>query len=121
MNAADLLDRALDGHDDPAVTSLVAVAREVADALRSPHLDAAERDRIYARSLALLEEAVLQNRRTWLRVLRLERRAPVILGGAAAVTIGAAAIAWALVHGRRSHPALAAGLTAGAAVPLSSR
>jgi hypothetical protein len=87
---------------------LVTLAAVVADALASARLTGAEQDRIYARSLALLEEAVREQRRGWQRVLRLERSAPVLVGGAAALTIGAAAIGWAVLHGRRSHTAVAA-------------
>ena len=106
MNPADALDSALErgGRADRApatVAALVRIAAEVSDALADAGLDRADRDRIYARSLALLEVAVHENRRGWQRVLRLERRTPVVIGGAA-LTIGAAAIGWALIHGRRT-------------------
>jgi hypothetical protein len=119
VSLVDLLDRALDGHPDPAVSSLVTVAREVADALASQHLGSGERDRIYARALTLLEDALQQNRRGWQRVLRAARPLPVIVGGAAALTLGAAAIGWAVVHGRRPHGSVAVGLAARAAVPFT--
>jgi len=61
-----------------------------------------------SRSLSLLEEAVDEQRRGWQRALRVHRRAPVLVGGAAALTIGAAAIGWAVLHGRRSHAPAAA-------------
>jgi hypothetical protein len=113
VSLADILDRALDrGGSDrstPAsVRSLLAMADEVADALAAVRLTRSEQDRIYARSLALLEDAVREQRRGWQRVLRVERPAPVLVGGAAALTIGAAAIGWAVVHGRRSHGPVAA-------------
>jgi hypothetical protein len=105
MTQADILDAALErgGSDRQApasVRALVTLAAEVADALASAGLSRADQDRIYARSLALLEEAVREQRRGWQRVLRLERSAPVLVGGAAALTIGAAAIGWAVLHGR---------------------
>jgi hypothetical protein len=113
VNTADILDRGLEsrrsGNQAPAsVRALLDVAAEVATALAETRLTRAEQDRIYARSLALLEEAVHEQRRGWQRVLRLERPAPVFVSGAAALTLGAAAIGWALLHGRRSHPPLAA-------------
>jgi len=113
VTQADILDRALEregsGRKVPAsVRALVTVAAEVADALASARLSSAEQDRIYARSLALLEEAVHEQRRGWQRVLHLQRPAPVLVGGAAALTIGAAAIGWAVLHGRRSHTPQAA-------------
>lgn len=113
MNAADILDRALEsrgsGKKPPAtVRALLDVATEVATALAETRLTGAEHDRIYARSLAILEEAVREQRRGWQRVLHVQRPAPVLVGGAAALTLGAAAIGWAVLHGRRSHPPLAA-------------
>jgi hypothetical protein len=113
LTLADILDRALDsGRADrstPAsVRGLVAVAAEVADALAALRLNREEHDRIYARSLAMLEAAVRDQRRGWQRVLRTDRPATVLVGGAAALTIGAAAIGWAVLHGRRSHGTVAA-------------
>lgn len=111
MNQADILDRALErggSERSTSVRALVAMANEVADALSAVRLPRAEQDRIYARSLAVLEEAVREQRRGWQRVLHLERSAPVLVGGAAALTIGAAAIGWVVVHGRRSHGPIAA-------------
>jgi hypothetical protein len=113
MTQADILDAALERggserRTPASVRALVTLAAEVADALTSAGLSRAERDRIYARSLALLEEAVHEQRRGWQRVLRLERSAPVLVGGAAALTIGAAAIGWAVLHGRRAHAPVAA-------------
>jgi hypothetical protein len=113
MTPADVFDRALEqtgGGRRPSasVRALVAMAAEVADALGSVRLSRAEQEHIYARSLALLEEAVHEQRRGWQRVLRVERRAPVLVGGAAALTLGAAAIGWAVLHGRRSHETIAA-------------
>jgi hypothetical protein len=113
VNRADILDSALErsrpGKQAPvSVRALVTMADEVADALASLRLSGAEQERIYARSLAMLEEAVHQQRRGWQRVLHLERPAPVLVGGAAALTIGAAAIGWAMLHGRRPHASVAA-------------
>lgn len=113
MSTADILDRALEedgsGRRVPAsVRALLDVAAEVAEALATTRLSRAEQERIYARSLAMLEEAVRDQRRGWQRVLHMERPAPVLVGGAAALTLGAAAIGWVLLHGRRSHPPLAA-------------
>ncbi len=112
MNTADSLDRALERGSDNAtpasVRALVNVAAEVAEALAAARLSRSEQERIFARSLALLEEAVNEQRRGWQRVLHLERRAPVLVGGAAVLTIGAAAIGWVMVHGRRSHAPIAA-------------
>lgn len=112
MNTADSLDRALERGSDNAtpasVRALVNVAAEVAEALAAARLSRSEQERIFARSLALLEEAVNEQRRGWQRVLHLERPAPVLVGGAAVLTIGAAAIGWVMVHGRRSHAPIAA-------------
>ena len=49
-----------------------------------------------------------EQRKGWQRALRLRRPAPMLVGGAAALTIGAAAIGWAVLHGRRSHEPVAA-------------
>ncbi len=84
------------------------MAAEVAERSRGVRLSRADQDRIYARSLAMLESAVNDQRSGWQRALRLRRPAPLLVGGAAAVTIGAAAIGWAVLHGRRSHGPLAA-------------
>lgn len=113
MSTADILDRALEeggsGSRAPAsVRALLDIAAEVADALASSRLSRAEQERIYARSLAMLEHAIREQRSGWQRVLRLERPAPVLVGGAAAFTLGVVAIAWAVLHGRRSHPPLPA-------------
>ncbi len=110
MTTADILDRALEGGErvPSSVRGLVEIAGEVAAALTSSRLSRADQDRIYARSLAMLEAAVDEQRRGWQRVLRLQRPAPVLVGGAAALTIGAAALGWALLHGRRAHQPLAA-------------
>jgi hypothetical protein len=113
MTPADSLDRALErsgaGQQAPAsVRALVTMANEVADALSSVRLNRNEQDRIYARALAMLEDAVHEQRRGWQRVLHLEGPAPVLVGGAAALTLGAAAIGWAVLHGRRPHQPLAA-------------
>ena len=106
MSTADILDRALDGsaRSPASVRGLVDIAGEVGQALTAPRLSRADQDRIYARSLAMLEAAVDEQRRGWQRVLRVQRPAPVLVGGAAALAIGAAALGWALVHGRRSQP-----------------
>ncbi len=56
----------------------------------------------------MLESAVDEQRRGWQRVLRLRRPAPVLVGGAAALTLGAAALGWALLHGRAPATPLAA-------------
>ncbi len=110
MTTADILDRALEGGGriPASVRGLVDIAAEVAEALTSSRLSRADQERIYARSLAMLEAAVNEQRRSWQRVLRLQRPAPVLVGGAAALTIGAAALGWALLHGRRSHQPAAA-------------
>jgi hypothetical protein len=112
VTGADLLDGALetgwDASTPASVRALLTLAAEVADALAAVHLTRGEQERIYARSLALLEEAVNEHRRGWQRALGLERRAPLLVGGAAALTIGAAAIGWALLHGRRRHAPVAA-------------
>jgi hypothetical protein len=106
VNSAERLDHALERRDGPgqapeSVRALVTVAREVAEALAAVRLTRDERDRLYARSLAMLEEAVHEQRRGWQRVLHLEHPAPALVGGAAALTIGAAAIGWAVLHSRR--------------------
>ena len=120
MNSVDLFDRALTGalKDAPAtIRALTATAREVADAISAPRLDSEERARIFARSLTMLESALDDNRRGWQRVLRLERPAPVLVGGSAAVALAlGAAIGWALLHGRRSPARVGAGVAAGAAL-----
>ncbi|MGH7723572.1 MAG: hypothetical protein ACRENL_12225 [Candidatus Dormibacteria bacterium] len=110
MNRADIFDRALEQSGGakrvPAsVRALVSMAGEVAEALSSVRLSRAEQERIYARSLALLEAAVQEQRRGWQRALHPQRRAPVLVGGAAALTLGVAAIGWALLHARRHEPA----------------
>jgi hypothetical protein len=113
LNPADMLDRALEsgraGNRPPAsIRGLLDVAGEVAEALTGMRLSRADQDRIYARSLSLLEDAVHEQRRGWQSALHVQRRAPVLVGGAAALTIGAAAIGWAVLHGRRSHAPAAA-------------
>ena len=113
MNPADVLDRALEtggsGRTVPAsVRGLLDAATEVAQALTATRLSRADQDRIYARSLAMLEAAVHEQRRGWQRALHLRRPAPVLVGGAAALTLGAAAIGWAVLHGRRSQAPVAA-------------
>ena len=113
MNPADILDGALEaglsGRRLPAsVRGLLDVATEVADALTATRLSRADQDRIYARSLAMLEAAVNEQRRGWQRALGLRRPGPVLIGGAAALTLGAAAIGWAVLHGRRAHAPVAA-------------
>ena len=113
MTPADLLDRALEkegsGRSTPAsVRALAGMAAEVREALAAVGLTRAERERIYARSLALLEEALHEQRRGWQRALAVRRPAPLLVGGAAVLTLGAAAIGWAVLHGRRSHAPIAA-------------
>jgi len=112
VNPADMLDRALEGdrvtRPPAAVRGLLDIATEVAEALMAVRLSRADQDRIYARSLAMLESAVDEQRRGWQRALHVRRPAPVLVGGAAALTIGAAAIGWAVLHGRRSHVPVAA-------------
>ncbi|MBJ7593724.1 MAG: hypothetical protein JF886_02495 [Candidatus Dormibacteraeota bacterium] len=112
MNPAEILDRALEagatGRTAPAsVRGLLDVATEVAQALTASRLSRADHDRIYARSLAMLEAAVDEQRRGWQRALHPHRPAPVLIGGAA-LTLGAAALGWAVLHGRRSHAPVAA-------------
>lgn len=112
MNPVDMLDRALDGQGftrpTASIRGLIDVATEVAEALTAVRLSRADQDRIYARSLAILESAVDEQRRGWQRALHVGRPKPVLVGGAAALTIGAAAIGWAVLHGRRSHTPVAA-------------
>jgi hypothetical protein len=112
VTTADILDRALEGTTGrrvPAsVRGLVDMAAEVAQALTSSRLSRADQDRIYARSLAMLEAAVDEQRRGWQRALHVRRPVPVLVGGAAALTLGAAAVGWAVLHGRRSHQPVAA-------------
>lgn len=107
MKQADVLNAFLEsdnatGHASASVRALVSMADEVSDALSSLRLSRVDQERIYARCLAMLEEAVNEQRRGWQRVLHLERPAPVLVGGAAALTLGAAAIGWAVLHSR--HP-----------------
>ena len=104
MKPVDMLDRELLRHTPVAnapasVRDLLGVAAEVVDALAAVRLSATEQQRIFARSLAILEDAVHEQRRGWQRVLHVERRAPVLLGGAE-LTLGAAVVGWALLHGR---------------------
>jgi hypothetical protein len=112
VNPADILDRALEGHrytrPSASVRGLIDIATEVGEALTAVRLSRADQERIYARSLAILESAVNEQRRGWHRALHVRRPAPMLVGGAAALTIGAAAIGWAVLHGRRSHEPVAA-------------
>jgi 2-phosphoglycerate kinase len=113
VTVADAFDRALDGDGGhgsapPSVRALVSIAAEVAEALAATRLTRAERDLIYARSLAMLEDAVREQRRGWQRVLRVQRPVPVLVGGAAALALGAAAIGWAVLHDRGEHGPVAA-------------
>jgi hypothetical protein len=107
VKQADVLNAFLEsdtstGHASASVRALVSMADEVSDALSSLRLSRVDQERIYARCLAMLEEAVHEQRRGWQRVLHLEGPAPVLVGGAAALTLGAAAIGWAVLHSR--HP-----------------
>lgn len=113
MKAVDVLDRALQNstaaeHAPASVRELLSIAAEVVDALGAVRLSAADQQRIYARSLALVEHALDEQRRGWRRVPHLDRRVPAIIGGAA-LTLGAAALGWAVLHGRHasSRPAAA--------------
>jgi hypothetical protein len=113
VNGADILDRALErggsGRQAPeSVRALVSTAKEVAEALAALRLTRGEQERLYTRALALLEGAVHEQSRGWQRILRTKRRAPVIVGGAAAVAVGIAAIGWAVLRGRRAVTAAAA-------------
>ncbi len=113
MNVEDSFDRALNGDEldrraAASVQALVDVATEVTQALRAPRLSRGDQDRIYARSLALLESAVIEQRNGWQRALRMRRPLPILVGGAAALTLGAAAVGWAVLHERRSREPLAA-------------
>lgn len=106
MNPADLLDHALERSGAPdvapaSVRNLIAVAAEVADAISATRLSHADQQRIYERSLAMLEEALHDHRRGWQRALRIQPRGPALMGGVAALSIGAAAIGWAVIHARR--------------------
>ena len=106
MRRAELLDRGLQRGTAPEdapkpVRDLLSMAAEVVDALAAVRLSEADHQRIYARSLALMEHALGEQREGWQRVLHLKHRAPAIVGGAA-LTLGAAAVGWAVVHGRRA-------------------
>jgi len=118
MNAIDIFDRVLDdgGPAPDTVRALVDLAREVRHALGAGLLDEADHDRIYARALAVLGDAVDENARGWQRVLRGARPAPLLIGGAAAAAVVGAAVGWSILHGRHSRPALAAGAMGKAAL-----
>jgi hypothetical protein len=87
VTPADVLDRALDtgwdGSTPASVRALITLAAEVSEALAAVHLTRRERERIYARSLTLLEEAVNEQRRGWHHALRLQRHAPLRVGAGA--------------------------------------
>ena len=109
MNPIDLLDRVLDdgGPAPDAVRALVDLAGELRDALGGGLLDDAGHDRIYARALAALGDAVDENAHGWQRLLRGARPAPLLIGGAAAAAVVGAAVGWSILHGRQARPALA--------------
>jgi hypothetical protein len=69
MNQADVLNAFLEsdtstGHASASVRALVSMADEVSDALSSLRLSRVDQERIYARCLAMLEEAVHEQRRS---------------------------------------------------------
>ena len=110
MNPVDLFDRLLDdgGPAPDAVRALVDLADEVRRALGAGLLDQSDHDRIYARALAALGDAVDENARGWQRVLRGAKSAPLLIGGAAAAAVVGAAVGWSILHGRHARPAIAA-------------
>jgi hypothetical protein len=105
LNRVELLDRAWERGRRPdqapaSIRALMSLADEVSASLAAARLSRAERERIYTRTLAMIEDAVEEQRRGWQRVLRLEHPAPALVGGAAALTIGVLAVGWAVLHDR---------------------
>lgn len=84
----------------PSLRGLVDLAVEIGDAYRAWSLAPAERDWIYAESLARLEAALQARRHLW---PRLDGRGVAVIGGAAAVTAVAAAIGVRVIVGHRGH------------------
>jgi hypothetical protein len=84
----------------PGLRGLVELAAEIGDAYRACSLASADRDRIYAESLARLEAALSSRRRLW---RRLDGRWVAVIGGAAAVTAVATAIGVRVIVGHRGH------------------
>ncbi len=84
----------------PSLRGLVDLAVEIGEAYRAWSLAPAERDRIYAESLARLEAALQARRHPW---RRLDGRGVAVIGGAAAVTAVAAAIGVRVIVGHRGH------------------
>jgi hypothetical protein len=107
---ADHLQQAWDEYEEgknrstvqPAET-LMGLAMEVADAFTTWKMTENDRQRLYARSLILLEKAVTKNHWYWQRHLRMDRRRGAVLGGSAALI--AVAIGIALKRERRAAPA----------------
>ena len=101
------LDEALGGRGPvltPEIQALVDLAAEVARSLDEWRLSTVQRARIRSRVFDLVEPG---GPSTWRR-LALRRRAPTLIGGAAAITVAAAVgIGVAVARGRR-HEQLAA-------------
>ncbi|MHB8717956.1 MAG: hypothetical protein ACYDAC_03565 [Candidatus Dormibacteria bacterium] len=112
MNTVDLFDRLVDdgGAAPDALRALSQLATEVRRAVGGGLLDQDDHDRIYARALAALGEAVDHNRLGWQRLLgRRPAPAPLVVAGAAAAAVVGAAVGWSLLH-RHGRPALGGAL-----------
>jgi len=100
------LDDALGGRDPvltPEIQALVDLAAEVARSLDDWRMSAIQRARVRSRVFDLVQPGP-----AWRR-LALRRRAPTLIGGAAAITVAAAVgIGVAVARGRRHEQALAA-------------
>lgn len=109
MNPIDILDRVLDdgGPGPGTVGALVDLAAELRQVLGESVLRPGDHDRIYARTLALLGEAIDDNARSWHRLLRTARPAPLLIGGAAAAAVVGAAVGWGILHSRNGRPEMA--------------
>jgi hypothetical protein len=84
----------------PSLRGLVDLATEIGDAYRAWSLAPADRARIYADSLARLEDALSARRHPW---RRLDGRWVAVIGGAAAVTAVGTAIGVRVIVGHRGH------------------
>ena len=84
----------------PSLRGLVQLAVEIGDAYRVGSLTPADRERIYADSLLMLDAALRAHRRLWQRI---DGRGAAVIGGAAAVTAVAAAIGVRAILGHRGH------------------
>jgi hypothetical protein len=102
------LDDALGGRDPvltPEIQALVDLAAEVARSLDDWRMSPIQRARVRSRVFDLVQPGGLP---VWRR-LALRRRAPTLIGGAAAITVAAAVgIGVAVARGRRHEQALAA-------------